>query len=210
VASAALALLGACAAGPGSPASLTPSASTPSLTAAPEPSPTPSPTAAEQSPTAGDRPQGKPKRVTVTALGGDQLVDARLVPAALDDNGILAPPAGVAGWYDEKGWPKPGYPGASILAGHINTRATGPDTFAQLPEVKPGARVRVTYSSGDEVDFVVTRSAAVPKKQTPKDDTIWDAGNPRPLLRLITCDPTTPVKGGHYVGNWVVWAVPRT
>ena len=54
----------------------------------------------------------------------------------------------------------------------------------------------------------MTRSAAVPKKQTPKDDTIWDAGNPRPLLRLITCDPTTPVKGGHYVGNWVVWAVP--
>jgi len=210
VASAALALLGACAAGPGSPASPTPSASTPSLTAAPEPSPTPSPTAAEQAPAAGDRPQGKPKRVTVTALGGDELVDAELVPAGLDDNGILAPPAGVAGWYDEKGWPRPGYPGASILAGHINTRATGPDTFAQLPEVKPGARVRVTYSSGDEVDFVVTRSAAVPKKQTPKDDTIWDAGNPRPLLRLITCDPTTPVKGGHYVGNWVVWAVPRT
>ena len=49
----------------------------------------------------------------------------------------------------------------------------------------------------------------MPKKETPKDDSIWDAGNPRPLLRLITCDPTTPVKGGHYVGNWVVWAVPR-
>jgi len=210
VTSAALALLGACAADPTSPAGPAPSASTPSLAAAPQPSPRPSPTAAEQAPSAGDRPQGKPKRVTVTALGGDELVDARLVPAGLDDNGILAPPAGVAGWYDEKGWPKPGYPGASILAGHINTRATGPDTFAELPEVKPGARVRVTYSSGDEVDFVVTRSAAVPKKVTPRDDTIWDAGNPRPLLRLITCDPTTPVKGGHYVGNWVVWAVPRT
>ena len=59
------------------------------------------------------------------------------------------------------------------------------------------------------MQFVVTRSAAVPKKATPKDDTIWDAGNPRPLLRLITCDPTTPVKGGHYVGNWVVWASRR-
>ena len=156
------------------------------------------------------RPQGKPKRVTVTAPGDAVLVDAPLVATGLDDKGVLAPPAGVAGWYDEQGWPKPGYPGASILAGHINTRATGPDTFAKLPTVRPGARVRVTYSSGEAADFVVTRSAAVSKKQVPKDDSIWDAGNPRPLLRLITCDPTTPVKGGHYVGNWVVWAVSGT
>jgi Sortase domain len=206
--SAVLALLGACAAAPASPAtSVTPSATA----AATTPSPTTArPRPAAQPPAARDHPQGNPKRVVVTAFGSGELVDAKLVPAGLDDDGILAPPAGVAGWYDEKGWPKPGYPGASILAGHINTRATGPDTFAKLPQVRPGARVRVTYSSGDEVEFVVTRSEAVPKKVTPKDDSIWDAGNPRPLLRLITCDPTTPVKGGHYVGNWVVWAVPRT
>ena len=145
----------------------------------------------------------------VTTLAGKELVDAELIPAGLDDDGILAPPAGVAGWYDEKGWPKPGFPGAAILAGHINTRKYGPDTFARLPEVRPGAVVTVRYSSGDEVEFVVTRSKAVAKSRTPKDDTIWDAGNPRPLLRLITCDPTTPVKGGHYVGNWVVWASPK-
>ena len=64
----------------------------------------------------------------------------------------------------------------------------------------------MSYDSGDDVEFVVVRSKAVPKKETPRDDSIWDAGNPRPLLRLITCDPTTPVKGGHYVGNWVLWA----
>jgi len=207
-ASAALALLGACAADPASPpTAVTTSASALATTPAPT---TARPSPAEQPPAARDYPQGNPKRVTVTALGGGDLVDAKLVPATLDDDGILAPPAGVAGWYDEQGWPKPGFPGASILAGHINTRATGPDTFAELPRVRPGARVRVTYSSGDEVDFVVTRSEAVPKKVTPKDDSIWDADNPRPLLRLITCDPTTPVKGGHYVGNWVVWAAPRT
>jgi hypothetical protein len=148
--------------------------------------------------------------VVVTTRRGGQLVDAKIVPSGLDDSGILAPPAGVVGWYDEPGWPKPGFPGAAILAGHINTRRYGPDTFARLPEVRPGALVRVRYSSGDEVEFVVTKSAAVPKQQTPQDDSIWDAGNPRPLLRLITCDPTTPVKGGHYVGNWVVWAATRT
>ncbi|HYN67653.1 MAG TPA: sortase [Ornithinibacter sp.] len=205
----ALALLGACSADPAPPttnATASPSPSAASVT----PSPTASRSPADQSPPASDLPQGKPRRVVVTTLGGAELVDATLVPSGLDEDGILAPPAGVAGWYDEKGWPKPGYPGASILAGHINTRATGPDTFAKLPQVRPGARVRVTYSSGDEVDFIVTRSKAVPKEQTPKDDSIWDADNPRPLLRLITCDPTTPVKGGHYVGNWVVWAAART
>lgn len=40
----------------------------------------------------------------------------------------------------------------------------------------------------------------------PKEDTIWDSADPHPLLRLITCDPNTPLNGGHYVGNWVVWA----
>jgi len=155
-------------------------------------------------------PRGTPRRVLVVARASGKLVDAKVVATGLDDAGVLAPPPGLVGWYDEPGWPEPGFPGAAILAGHINTHRFGADTFARLPEVRRGALVRVRYSSGDEVQFVVTRSAAVPKKATPKDDTIWDAGNPRPLLRLITCDPTTPVKGGHYVGNWVVWAVPRT
>ena len=187
---------------------MTPTTSAPSTSVAGSvpPSATPRPSATPPAAPDLETPEGDPVRVVVTSLGGEELVDARLIPAGLDDDGILAPPAGVAGWYDEKGWPRPGFAGASILAGHINTRKTGPDTFARLPEVRPGARVTVSYDSGDDVEFVVVRSKAVPKKETPRDDSIWDAGNPRPLLRLITCDPTTPVKGGHYVGNWVLWA----
>ncbi|HET6968672.1 MAG TPA: class F sortase [Ornithinibacter sp.] len=207
--SATLALLGACAADPVPTPTPSPTPSTPSTPSAAATTASPTPTATTAPPAALDLPTGSPRRVVVTSLGGDELVDAKLIPAGLDDEGILAPPPGVAGWYDEHGWPAPGFPGASILAGHINTRKYGPDTFARLPEVRPGAVVTVRYSSGDEVEFVVTRSKAVPKKQTPKDDSIWDADNPRPLLRLITCDPTTPVKGGHYVGNWVVWASPK-
>ena len=210
-ASAALALLGACAADPApptaAPTTRSPSPSPSPASVTPSATPTASATPSEPRVRLSARPQGKPQRVTVTAPGDAVLVDAPLVATGLDDKGVLAPPPGVAGWYDEKGWPKPGYPGASILAGHINTRATGPDTFSKLPTVRAGARVRVIYSSGEATEFVVTRSEAVSKKQVPKDDSIWDAGNPRPLLRLITCDPTTPVKGGHYVGNWVVWAV---
>lgn len=146
--------------------------------------------------------------MVVTNVHGAELVDAPLVRTRLDNQGVLAPPAGVVGWYAERGWPQPGFPGAAILVGHINTRRKGPDTFARLPTVRAGAVVTVRYSSGDEVDFVVVRSEAVPKTQTPKDNSIWDAENRLPLLRLITCDPTTPIRGGHYVGNWVVWASP--
>ena len=66
----------------------------------------------------------------------------------------------------------------------------------------------MTYGSGKVVNFRITRSEAAGKTQVPTDDSIWDHDNLRPVLRLITCDPTTPLDGGHYKGNWVVWAEP--
>lgn len=195
---------------------------TPSATATPSPSPpappvprpTPKPTptrAPAAPPTFGPstvKPAGKPERVVVVSTSGRTLVDARLVPSRLDDKGVLAPPFGVAGWYAEAGWAKPGWPGASILAGHINRRSPKvvPDTFGRLTEVRSGDRITVVYTSGESVTFTATKSRALSKKAVPRDDSIWDASNPEPLLRLITCDPETPVKGGHYQGNWVVWA----
>ncbi|MEO7268561.1 MAG: class F sortase [Knoellia sp.] len=142
------------------------------------------------------------------STSGKTLVDASLIPSHLDSNGVLAPPFGVAGWYAEHGWAKPGWPGASILAGHINRRSPRVelDTFGHLIQVRTGDRITVVYTSGQSVSFRATKSKALSKSAVPKDDSIWDAGNPQPLLRLITCDPTTPVKGGHYQGNWVVWA----
>ena len=153
-------------------------------------------------------PAGQPERVVVVSTSGRTLVDARLVPDRLDADGVLAPPFGVAGWYAEKGWAKPGWPGASILAGHINRRSPTVqlDTFGHLTKVRPGDTITVVYTSGSSVSFTATKSKAVSKKDVPRDDSIWDSGNPKPVLRLITCDPTTPVRGGHYQGNWVVWA----
>lgn len=179
---------------------------------APQPSATPTPSRTpEPAPTFGPstlKPKGSPERVVVVSTSGRVLVDANLVPDKLDKDGVLAPPFGVAGWYAETGWAKPGWPGASILAGHINRRSPSLrlDTFGHLPKVRPGDRITVVYSSTQTVTFSATKSKALPKTAVPRDDTIWDADNPRPVLRLITCDPTTPVKGGHYQGNWVVWA----
>ncbi len=211
-----LAVLAGCAEPPPPPQPTAPAVSAPPSTAPPSraPVPTPVPRGTEPSarnappaPVAGGRP-GDPGRVVVTAAAGGVLVDAAVRPQGLDGAGVLAPPPGLVGWYDEPGWPRPGDPGAAVLAGHVGTPSTGPDTFSRLPEARPGDRVTVTYGSGRTERFVVVRSAGLPKEQTPKDDSIWDAGNPRPLLRLITCDPTTPLRTGHYLGNWVLWAEP--
>lgn len=194
-----------------------PRTTTPSVTksAAPTPTrtstPSPPPTTRTQAPTFGPstaKPQGNPARVVVVSTTGKTLVDANLVPSHLDGKGVLAPPFGVAGWYAEPGWAKPGWPGASILAGHINRRSPKIelDTFGHLTQVRPGDKITVVYSSGQSTSFTATKSRALSKKAVPKDDSIWDSGNPQPVLRLITCDPTTPVEGGHYEGNWVVWA----
>lgn len=196
-----------------SPRATTPSATKSAATksAAPTSTPSPPPTARTKAPTFGPsttKPTGDPARVVVVSTSGKTLVDASLVPSRLDSEGVLAPPFGVAGWYAEKGWAKPGWPGASILAGHINRRSPKIelDTFGHLTKVRSGDKITVVYTSGQSVSFTATKSQALSKTAVPKDDSIWDAANPKPLLRLITCDPTTPVQGGHYKGNWVVWA----
>ncbi|QIM22831.1 sortase [Phycicoccus sp. HDW14] len=201
--------LAACADPPAGSTAVRPTTAPSSVSDTPASSPTPS---AEPVPTttatqrASRNPSGHPDHVVLVRSDGETIVDAPVRPVGLDDRGILSPPGGVVGWYDEPGWPRPGYPGAAILAGHVGTPAHGADVFRELPEARRGDRVTVRYDSGDVVHFVVRRSAGMPKEQTPRDDSIWDSGNPRPLLRLITCDPRTPLAKGHYEGNWVLWA----
>lgn len=152
----------------------------------------------------GEAPSGDPTRVQVES-GGRSIVDTTLEATTLDADKVLAPDFGNAGWYAEPGWPKPGHPGSSILVGHIN-HGSDPDVFWNLPKVKIGDIVTVTYGSGSKVKFKITKSEAAPKSGVPQDDSIWDHDNPEPMLRLITCDPETPLNDGHYEGNWVVWA----
>lgn len=153
-------------------------------------------------------PAGSPARVQVHSAAGKSLVDTTLQGARLDGDGILAPPHGVAGWYSEPGWAKPGWPGASIVAGHVR-RGQTPDVFWNIPQAVPGDIVTVTYDSGQHAQFRVTRSEAMHKTEVPQDDSIWDHASPTPKLALITCDPATPLRSdGHLEGNWVLWAVP--
>lgn len=157
-------------------------------------------------PSSVTEPSGEPIRVEVFSADGTSLVDAMLEPAGLDSDGILAPPPGIAGWYSEPGWARPGWPGAAIIAGHVRNGSRA-DVFFDLVDATVGDHVIVSYDSGDRSVFRVTRSAAMHKNEVPQDDSIWDHASPTPLLRLITCDPATPTRDdGHLEGNWVIWA----
>lgn len=188
-----------------SPSSSSPSSSkTKSSTSSSSATPSPAQRSTGGAQPAQQAPAGDPTRVQVES-GGRSIVDANLQATTLDSEKVLAPPFGTAGWYAEPGWPKPGHQGASILVGHIN-HGSNPDVFWNLPKVKVGDIVTVTYGSGNTVKFKITKSEAATKKGVPQDDSIWDHDNPEPVLRLITCDPETPLNEGHYEGNWVVWA----
>lgn len=144
-------------------------------------------------------PLGVPASVSITRIG----LEASIVPTGLDPNGLLIPPHKQVAWYNEPGWPSPGYPGASVLAGHIN------DTFLGLPQARIGDRIDVLYSTGDKVTFIITDIVSVSKRDLPTA-TIWSHPT-RPVLRLITCDPGSSLlprgdKFGYYANNIVVYA----
>lgn len=150
-------------------------------------------------------PKGSPSQVFVFNSAGQTIVNAGIMPIYVDSSGILAPPGGISGLLADRGWARPGYAGAAILAGHVTYDGMA-DTFFNLTKVVAGDKIIVRYDSGDQVTFVATKSAAKPKSTLSKDATVWDSGSATPVLRLITCDPSTPIKNGHFEGNWVVWA----
>lgn len=95
------------------------------------------------------------------------------------------------------------------MVGHISHRSQ-PDVFYNLPRVRPGDVVTVSYTSGDKVSFRVNRSEAVMKSvatdiRTEVAKSIWQPAGNQSVIRLFTCDPDTTFVDSHYLGNWVVW-----
>lgn len=186
------------------------------------PASSPAKTTARQSPTATDTtsaatvPNGIPKTVA-GFRHGKQIFNAPLDAIELNAQGYLVPKFDRAGWFAQDGWKsqKPGVPGPSIVAAHVNQLdAQGKvidDHFARLHTMEVGDKIRVFYDSGDVVEFTVSKSRAVDKVlatdiSDPLAKSIWEPGEDKPYLRLFTCDEETSWVDGHYTGNWVVWA----
>lgn len=161
-------------------------------------------------------PRGNPIRVRITRQGHLVLNEPISGPIGLkrdnkgnlvysNDRTVLEPPPTTVGWYHEqKAWPKPGFPGPSVLVAHIS-RKGNPGPFWNLDLVATGDLVAVAYDSGTTVTFLVTQNPVHLLKLKLPTDKIWNGTN-RPVLRLITCDPATPFRAGHYAGNIIVYA----
>ncbi|MBO1768320.1 class F sortase [Allobranchiibius sp. GilTou38] len=122
----------------------------------------------------------------------------------LNAQGQIYPPRRTTMWYS--GSAQPGQNGIAVIAGHVTY--DGPDNFYNLTKVAAAAPLRITCSSGRQIDAVVTRTASVPKTTLQTDQTVWGS-SPSPVVVLITCDPASRVVKGHHLNNFVVWTVPR-
>jgi sortase (surface protein transpeptidase) len=131
-------------------------------------------------------------------------VKVSVVSKGLNSDGELDPPPGFVQWY--KATPKPGQPGAAILAGHV--RYNTPDVFWNLNQIRKGAVITVRYASGHKVEFVVTDYQPISKLEATKSKRLWnlDGKITSSEVRLITCDKSGNAANQGFPNNFVVYA----
>lgn len=145
-------------------------------------------------------PEGvDPERVRIPAIG----VDADIIDLGLNPDQTMQVPTDFAqtGWFQYS--PLPGRPGASVIAGHVDS-TTGPAVFYRLRELAPGDRIEVEGGDGTVVTFEVDRVEQYAKADFPGHHVYASSGEPE--LRLITCGGPFDRSTGHYLDNVVVYA----
>ena len=112
-------------------------------------------------------------------------IDTSLLRLDLNADGSLQVPWKplLAGWYQRS--PTPGQLGPAIIAGHVDSWATGPAVFYHLAQIHVGARVLVTRADTSTARFRVTAIRSYAKARFPTDTVYGDVN--RAELRLITC-----------------------
>ena len=149
---------------------------------------------------ANPRPVAAPVSLTIPVIG----VDTKLITLGLNPNGTLQVPSttAVAGWYT--GGPRPGAIGSAIIVGHVDNYR-GPGVFFRLRTLKRGDKVYVRRADGTLAVFRVTLVQEYPKDHFPTESVYGPT--PDAELRLITCGGTFDSTTGHYLSNYIVYAV---
>ncbi len=142
----------------------------------------------------------RPARLVIPVIG----VSTRLIRLGLTSAHTLQVPVStaVAGWY--KGSPRPGAIGASVIAGHIDSR-DGPGVFYRLRLLRRGERVYVLRADHSVAMFKITAVRTYPKDRFPQR--LVYGALPDAELRLITCGGLFDYGTGSYLSNVIVYAV---
>lgn len=143
---------------------------------------------------------GAPTGLRIPALK----VSTTLESLVVDGAGQLQPPQdyGKAGWFTQG--VVPGEVGPAVIAGHVDSRKSGPAVFYDLSKLKAGDLVEVDRGS-QVVTFTVTEVQQYPKNAFPTKRVYQPT--PDAELRLITCGGTFDRSLRSYRDNIVVYAV---
>ncbi len=143
--------------------------------------------------------QSTPVRLDVSSVG----IRTRLMELGLNSDDTLEVPSKplLAGWYT--GSPSPGERGPSVIAGHVDSKETGPAVFYRLGQVRPGDRVKITLKDNKIANFKVTAVRSYSKKNFPTRMVYGNTDGA--TLRLITCGDWND-ENSEYDGNVVVFA----
>jgi sortase (surface protein transpeptidase) len=144
-------------------------------------------------------------RLRIPAVG----VDARVDPVGVTAQGDMDIPEPV----DEVGWYRYGsYPGAragaTVVAGHVDTRDQGQGALFRLREASVGDEVSVVREDGRQVRYRVVGRETFVKQRLPVERLFARDGSPR--LVLITCGGPFLPELSSYRDNVVVAAEPVT
>jgi sortase (surface protein transpeptidase) len=141
----------------------------------------------------------RPLRLRIPSIG----VSARVVRLGLASNGTMETPSDYAdvGWYAPG--PEPGERGASVIAGHVDSKH-GPAVFFRLSELRRGDQILVTVAGGKVMRFKVQGSERWAKASFPTRRVF--ARTPVPTLRLVTCSGAFDRATGHYLDNTIIYA----
>ncbi len=97
--------------------------------------------------------------------------------------------------------------GTVLIAGHLDTRHSGPGTFALLHSLPLGARVVLTGADGRVYAYHITARRIYPQGALP-GDLFTRAGTAR--LALITCAGRYDHAAGRYLENLVLYGKPTS
>ena len=152
-----------------------------------------------------------PNRVDSGTGGAAALgVDAEIGGVGVLADGSLEIPDDVdrLGWYRFGSAPDDGA-GATVVTGHVDSRAQGAGAFFELHGVEPGARVEVDLSHGRTVVYAVAGRKRIDKDALPTDEVFRRSGPP--VLVLVTCgggSDSSDSSERSYADNVVVVAEP--
>lgn len=142
-----------------------------------------------------------PTRVRIASLG----VDARVVPVAQSEDGVLTPPedANRVGWW-RQGAKLGAKKGAVVVIGHTVDSMAG--AFGALGELTRGARVKV-YVGARATGFRVRKVTELSKAELELESDKLFAKTGQPRLVLVTCTDWDDASES-YLSNTVVVARP--